>query len=96
MWIDCVVVMPDHVHLIATPYEMTSITKILERIKGASAHFVNRLLARSGSLWQSESFDRIVRSGDCLDKKRAYIFENPVRKGLVERWQDYPWIWYPP
>jgi putative transposase len=93
-WIDCVVVMHDHVHLIASPYETTSITKILERVKGASAHRVNRLLARSGTLWQRESFDRMVRSEESLTQKRAYIFDNPVRKGLVARWEDYPWIWY--
>ena len=92
-WIDRVVVMPDHVHLIAMPYETTSIDTVLERMKGASSHRVNTVLGRTGTLWQRESFDRIVRSGDNLDKKRTYIFENPVRKGLVTHWEDYTWIW---
>jgi putative transposase len=93
-WIDCVVVMPDHVHMIATPFEI-SLAMLLDRIKGASVHRVNRLLGRSGSLWQRESFDRMIRSAEKLAQKRAYIFNNPVRAGLVKRWEDYPWIWFP-
>src|SRR5687768_11515321 len=81
-WVDCVIVMPDHVHMILMPYEETSLAAQLNRIKGGSAFAVNRLLGRSGSIWQRESFDRIIRSDENLDKKRQYIFDNSVRKGL--------------
>jgi len=94
-WMDCVVVMPDHVHLIATPLGEDTLPTILSRIKSASAYRVNRLLRRTGKLWQRESFDRILRSDENLYAKREYIFNNPVRKGIVSRWEDYPWIWYP-
>jgi len=94
-WLDCAVVMPDHVHLIVTPFAELAIATILQRIKSASAYRVNRLLGRRSSLWQRESFDRILRSDENLYAKREYIFNNPVRAGLVERWEDYPWIWYP-
>lgn len=94
-WIDTVVVMPDHVHTIVMPYETTNLASVLRRIKGRSAYQVNRHSGRSGALWQRESFDRMVRSGDNLEKKRVYILENPVRAGLVERWEDYRWIWVP-
>jgi putative transposase len=70
------------------------ITTILGRIKGASAYFVNRLLGRKGPLWGEESFERIVRGDEKLYEKRAYLFDNPVRAGLVSRWEEYPWIWY--
>ncbi|MFP5247570.1 MAG: REP-associated tyrosine transposase [Thermoanaerobaculia bacterium] len=93
-WLDCAVVMPDHVHLILMPYEQTTLPKVLARIKGASSYFINRLLNRRESTWQDESFDRIVRSAESLTKKRDYLFNNPVRAGLVTHWQDYPWIWY--
>jgi REP element-mobilizing transposase RayT len=92
---DCVVVMPDHVHLITTPYDDVALCHLLDRIKGASVHLINRLLRRSGKLWQRDSFDRILRSDESLYAKREYIFNNPVRAGLVTRWQDYRWIWYP-
>jgi len=95
-WIDCVVVMPDHVHLIVAPYEQASLSIVLKNMKSRSAIGVNRLMKRAGSLWQRESFDRIVRSTDNLERNRQYIFENPVRAGLVKRVEDYPWIWSPP
>ena len=94
-WIDCIVVMPDHVHLIFTPYDASSPSVLLGRMKGRSSYEANKLLGRRGVLWQQESFDRIVRCDENLNKKREYILNNPVRAGLVERWQDYPWLWTP-
>ena len=94
-----VVVMPDHVHLIFTPLiddlekEVWSLAKITDAIKGASAHKVNRALDRKGRVWQAESFDHVLRSSESLDEKIGYVLENPVRKGLVDRWEDYPWTW---
>jgi putative transposase len=93
------VVMPDHVHLVFTPLvnkadqEIYSLAEIMDAIKGASAHKINRTLLRKGKVWQTESFDRVLRSSEKLDEKIAYILENPVRKGLVSRPWDYPWMW---
>ena len=93
------VVMPDHVHLIFTPLvnsgkrEIYSLAEIMGGIKGASAQLINRELGRSGSVWQTESFDRVLRSSESLDAKVAYILDNPVRAGLVSKWEDYAWIW---
>jgi REP element-mobilizing transposase RayT len=60
------VVMPDHLHLLFTPLrdEQTrsySVAEVMQAIKGASAHSVNKLLARSGPVWQEEYFDHVVR-----------------------------------
>lgn len=97
-----VVVMPDHVHSIFTPLgnaeelEVYSLGRIMDAIKGASAHRVNRELGRTGRVWQTESFDRVLRRSEKLEEKVAYILDNPVRAGLVPRWQDYPWLWHRP
>src|SRR5947209_13014161 len=69
-----VVVMPNHVHLIFTPLrdeqgDSYTLGEIMNGIKGASAHSVNKLLQRRGSLWLDESFDRVLRSSDDLDAK---------------------------
>jgi REP element-mobilizing transposase RayT len=59
------VVMPDHVHLIFSPLinhdrtEVWSLPKIMDAIKGASAHKINRALGRRGRVWQTESFDHV-------------------------------------
>jgi len=93
------VVMPDHVHLIFTPLvdheamEIYSLANIMDAIKGVSAHKINQALGRKGRVWQPESFDHVLRSSESLDVKIQYLLENPVRKGLVKEWADYPWLW---
>ena len=92
-WLHVVTVMPDHVHLIITPHDDIPLSRLLERMKGASSHLVNRSLVRRDHLWQRESFDHILRSDESLTEKMNYICENPVRKGLVSHWSDYRWTW---
>jgi REP element-mobilizing transposase RayT len=93
------VVMPDHVHLIFTPLidyeamEVCSLAEIMDAIKGASAHRVNKFLGRKGRVWQPESFDHALRSSESLDAKIQYLLENPVRQGLARDWHEYPWLW---
>ena len=92
------VVMPDHVHLLATPtwdksHMSHPIAEIVRRIKGASAREVNLAFGTTGPLWQEESFDHQLRNDESLIQKADYIANNPVRKGLVARPEDYPWLW---
>jgi len=99
IFLHAAVVMPDHVHLIFVPQinqaamEVYSLAEIMDAIKGASAHRINKELGRKGKVWQTESFDRVLRSSESLDAKIAYVLENPVRKGLVSYPLEYPWIW---
>ena len=72
---------------------MYSLAEIMGGIKGASAQLINRELDRRGRVWQTESFDRVLRSSESLDAKVAYILDNPVRAGLVSRSGDYAWTW---
>jgi REP element-mobilizing transposase RayT len=92
------VVMPDHVHLLLTPMRDEDgnpygLSEIMSGIKGTSAHSINKLLGRRGSVWQDESFDHILRSDENLEAQGEYFCQNPVRKGLVSRPEDYPWLW---
>lgn len=96
--IHAVVVMPDHVHLLLTPLRdldgnLYSLIEILQGIKSASAHSLNRSLGRSGPVWQEESFDHVLRSEESLQEKLEYLRQNPVRRGLVTRPEDYRWLW---
>ncbi len=90
--------MPDHVHMIFMPLvnekemEVCSLAEIMDAIKGASAHKINKALGRKGKVWQAESFDHVLRSSESLDQKVQYLLQNPVRRGLVRRWEDYPWL----
>ena len=91
------VVMPDHVHLVFSPLGDESgpfsIAGIMQAIKGASAHRINKLLGRIGYVWQQESFDRVLRREESIGDKVQYILDNPVRAGLVKLPWEYRWLW---
>jgi REP element-mobilizing transposase RayT len=92
------VVMPDHVHLLFTPLESDrgesySLAEIMQGIKGASSHSVNKLLDRKGTLWEPESFDRITRSDADFEYRVLYIVQNPIAAGLAKGPDDYRWAW---
>jgi len=90
--------MPDHVHMVFTPLRDEAgntfgLAEIMNGIKSASAHRINKTLNRRGHVWQDESFDHILRSNENVRDKVEYICHNPVRKGLVQAVEDYPWLW---
>jgi hypothetical protein len=83
------VVMPNHVHLLATPHVLAA--QWLGPLKGFTAHQANLLLGTRGPFWQEESFDRLVRSGAEFDRIRAYIEQNPVKAGLALTPEQFMW-----
>jgi len=96
--IHAVVIMPDHAHLLFTAIRDAkgwtfALPEILRAIKGSSARSINRLSGRTGPVWQDESFDHVLRGDESLRETIEYIRQNPVRKGLVERPEDYQWLW---
>jgi REP element-mobilizing transposase RayT len=83
-------IMANHVHVLLTPF--SALSEITRRVKGTSARQANLILGRTGApFWQDESFDHWVRNHGEWQKIRAYIENNPVRAGLVERPEDWPW-----
>ncbi|SRR5579871_232674 len=92
------VIMPDHVHLLFTALRDSegwtfAIPEILKAIKGTSARSINKLTGRNGPVWQDESFDHVLRGNESFRETVDYIRQNPVRKGLVQKPEDYPWLW---
>jgi len=92
------VIMPTHVHLLFTPLrdkdgQSFRLAKIMNGIKGPSAHSINKLLARSGHLWQDESFDHVIESDEEMNNRRFYILTNPIDAGLCKYPEDYRWLW---
>ncbi len=95
------VVMPDHVHLLLSALRDENgwpfpLVDILQCLKSATAHRINRLLHTSGPVWEEESFDHVLRSYEGLKNKCGYIRQNPVEAGLARRPEDYRWLWVDP
>jgi putative transposase len=87
----CYVIMPNHCHVAVQPLGDHELEDILDSWKGYVGHIVNKQLRRHGTLWQEESFDRIVRDEEHLFRVVQYIGNNPKKPGLP-RDQWHRWI----
>jgi valyl-tRNA synthetase len=83
------VVMPDHAHAIVKLNEGEDLAEWMSGMKRFTARAINERLGRSGSIWQDEHFDRIVRTEHELADHLNYILDNPVKAGLVEKRSDW-------
>jgi type I restriction enzyme R subunit len=77
------VIMPNHVHLLLVPAHGYELETILKAIKGSTARKCNQLLRRTGTFWQADSYDHIVRDLEQLVQFRGYIADNPNKAGIV-------------
>jgi REP element-mobilizing transposase RayT len=76
------VVMPNHVHLLASfPTEEGMLIQC-ESWKHYTATEINRALGRKGLFWQQDAYDHLVRSEDQFEYLRRYIAANPSRARL--------------
>jgi len=79
--------MPDHLHLLLTGREESSLQDFARYFKQVSGyHFKHRYGA---GLWQISYHDHVVRRDEDVQQIAAYIWDNPVRAGLVESRLDY-------
>ncbi len=73
--------------LVSTPWDL-NVAKIIGPWK--------QWLSRHHQLeWQENFFDHRLRRDESGEQKWHYIHDNPVRAGLVEKPEDWPWVWTP-
>jgi len=89
----CIVVvyrfMLDHVHFILSGIkDDANLWGAVVRFKQKTGFYLKR---RNGLFqWQKDFYDHIIRQNENLITQVRYILDNPVRKGLVNNWNDYP------
>jgi len=85
------VVMPDHLHLFASPRDFES--PDLRRWVAYWKSLVTKEWSGGGGqpLWQRDVWDRQLRRGDSYSAKWEYVRENPKRHGLVGSSEDWPY-----
>ena len=82
-------VMPDHVHLLIGPSEQCDITSFVARFKSLVYHEA-RKHGYAGTFWQRSFWDHFLRADEQVEHVAEYVLNNPVRKGLVGHWWEYP------
>jgi putative transposase len=84
------VLMANHVHILLQPHK--PLREVTRAVKNTSGRRANLILGRSGQpFWQDESYDHWVRNGKEFDRIVQYIEWNPVKAGLVEQPELWPW-----
>ncbi len=86
------VVMPDHVHFFcASEADGTSLSMFVGKWKEWTAKYGARRLGLASRLWLTRFFDHVLRTAESYSAKWEYVRENPVRAGLVQHADDWPW-----
>jgi putative transposase len=88
------VLMPDHVHILATPGNTNSISRTTQSIGRNYVQYFNECYSGSGTLWEGRYRATVVESRQYLLACSRYIELNPVRNGLVSKPTDYRWSSY--
>lgn len=82
--------MPNHLHLLLSPRE-SCLSAMIDYLHGEYARTFNFEHQRTGHLFQGRFHSRVVADERYLHEVGRYIHMNPVRAGLVQRPEDYPW-----
>src|SRR5438552_11349507 len=81
------VIMPDHLHAIIT--SLTSLEKAVQFIKGGFSYRAKKELGSNMEIWQKGFSDHRIRDASDYRIHQIYIRQNPVRRGLCERAEEY-------
>ena len=76
--------MPDHLHVLLTPGDETTIEKAMQMIKGGSAHRIGIERPQTFPIWHRGFHDRWIRDAEQFWKAKSYIEQNPVKAKLVD------------
>ncbi len=89
-------IMPNHVHVL-----MNSMAPASQIVQGWKSFTARWALARNEALklgipdtkhlWQREYWDRYIRDSEHFNSVVDYIHQNPVKAGLCERAENWPW-----
>ena len=82
--------MTNHIHLVAVPVHEDSLRGALKPLHMRYAQHINRQRHWSGHLWQGRFFSSPLDEAYLWFCVR-YVERNPVRAGMVEKAEDYPW-----
>jgi len=82
----CAVIMPDHLHLLITLGDRTSLSSLVRLFKGR----MTLTLRRHEATWQPNFFDHCLHPEEDRLPVFLYIFLNPYRKRLIPVEQVWP------
>ena len=86
------VIMPDHVHFFCrAELDAKKLPVFMRAWKQWTSKRMARELNFSGTIWQEQFFDHVLRSGESYSQKWDYVRQNSVRAGLAASADEWPW-----
>jgi putative transposase len=80
------VLMPEHIHMLVNEPKKALLSKAIQALKlSVSVQSCER------PFWQSRYYDFNVHNGEKRVEKVRYMHRNPVKRGLVEKPEDWQW-----
>ena len=89
------VLMPNHLHLLASPSDSTGLARMMQWVGRYYVPYFNHKHGRSGTLWQGRYRTSVIDSEQYFITCSRYIELNPLRAGMVLSPADYAWSSYP-
>jgi putative transposase len=80
------VVMPEHVHLLVSEPKDAPLSKAIQALKLSVS-----VQSQERPFWQARYYDFNVQNEDKRVEKLRYMHRNPVKRGLVEKPEDWSW-----
>lgn len=88
------VLMPNHFHLLLTPWQEDGIGKLMQYVGRYYVQYFNKRYDRTGTLWEGRYRATLLNPKAYLMDCSRYIELNPVRAGFVEDAGAYGWSSY--
>jgi putative transposase len=85
------VFMPDPVHLILTPAPLVMLEKAMQFIKGGFSYRAKKEMGLNFEIWQKGYNEHRIRNAEEFAQHVEYVWMNPVKAGLVERPEEFPY-----
>jgi putative transposase len=83
------VVMPNHIHLLLSLDDQQQLGRVIQLIKGGFSHLLRENGIVFRAVWEQRYYDRRVTDENEFAEFTRYIRQNPMRKHLAERSEDY-------
>ena len=85
------VLMSNHLHLLLTPRRERALPLMMQSVGRSYVRAFNLAQGRTGTLWEGRYRSALIQTERYLLTCMAYIDLNPVRAGMVNTPEDYPW-----
>ena len=86
------VVMPDHVHIVFVLKEGQTLSGVMASFGKFTARKLNELKRTEGQVWQNGFYDHCLRNDESYIRHLHYVCDNPIRKGWVQKAEDWPFF----